>query len=65
MSGTTIRSSGRTAFVLLPGDAGPGDTSAGRFYMFTGAVRVEVDDLGAFTDVQWTGDAVDVCSLIS
>lgn len=64
ITSSSIRAVGRVAFAFFPGDAGPGDTSIGRLYVFTGAVRIETDEFGVFTDFSSIGRMEDVCAMI-
>jgi hypothetical protein len=59
------RGSGTTGFVFLPGDAGPGDTSTGRIYLFTGNVRLVEDSSGAVVSFESQGQTEDVCAMIA
>jgi hypothetical protein len=64
--GSETRASGVTAFVLFPGDAGPGDVDTGRIYLFTGNVRITTDEWGAYVSFESTGrPPVDVCAQIA
>jgi hypothetical protein len=59
------RGSGVTGFVFYPGDAGPGDTSTGRFYLFTGNVRLVFDASGVVVAFESVGTMEDVCARIA
>jgi hypothetical protein len=59
------RGSGTTGFSFFPGDAGPGDTSTGRLYLFTGNVRLVQDSSGAIIDWSASGQMEDVCAMIA
>jgi hypothetical protein len=63
--GTTHgRASGTLGFVFLPGDAGPGDTHTGRFYVFTGTFRYVYDSTYTVTEFESVGTMQDVCALL-
>jgi hypothetical protein len=59
------RGSGTTAFTFFPGDAGPGDTKAGRIYFFTGNIQLTFDPSGAVASFQSTQQPQDVCAMIA
>ena len=59
------RGDGTTAFSFFPGDAGPGDTSTGRFYLFTGSMREVTDASGTVTAFDLVGSSEDVCAMIA
>lgn len=59
------RGSGTTAFSFFPGDAGPGDTSTGRIYLFTGDLHLAEDSSGAIVSWSSTGQLEDVCAMIA
>jgi hypothetical protein len=56
---------GTTGYVFFPGEAGPGDTTTGRIYLFTGHVHFVQDS--SFNAVSWSlaGQMEDVCALIA
>lgn len=58
------KASGTFAFILFPGDEGPGDTETGRFYVFTGTARFAYDESFAVTEFESVGTRKDVCSMI-
>ena len=62
--GSILQGSGKTGFVFFPGDAGPGDTQTGRFYIFTGQFRGTSDPSGAITTFKSTGQSLDVCAML-
>ena len=57
--------SGTTGFTFSPGDAGPGDTSTGRIYLFTGNIRLVEDSSGAVVSFESQGQMEDVCAMIA
>jgi hypothetical protein len=59
------RGSGAIGEVFYPGEAGPGDTSTGRTYLFTGDVRLVADASGANVAFELVGTAEDVCAMIA
>jgi hypothetical protein len=59
------RGDGATAFSFFPGDAGPGDTSTGRFYLFTGSMQEVTDASGAVTAFDSVGSSQDICAMIA
>jgi hypothetical protein len=63
--GSIIRGSGITGFVFFPGDAGPGDTATGRFYLFTGTFVATSDPSGVITDFTSAGNSQDVCAMLT
>ena len=61
-----MQGSGTTAFIFFPGDAGPGDTTSGRIYLFTGNLRLVAD--GSFVIVAFESAGrtpQDVCAMIA
>ncbi len=56
---------GKLGFIFFPGDAGPGDTSTGRIFVFTGAIRLVSDSSFVVTAFESVGTVQDVCALIS
>jgi hypothetical protein len=56
---------GTTGFTFAPGDAGPGDRSTARFYLFTGHVRFVEDSSGAPVSWSLAGQMEDVCALVA
>jgi len=63
--GSIIRGSGITGFVFFPGDAGPGDTGTGRFYLFTGTFVATSDPSGVITGFTSAGTSQDVCAMLT
>lgn len=63
--GSIIRGSGTTGFVFFPGDAGPGDTASGRFYLFTGTFVATSDPSGVITGFTSAGTRQDVCAMLT
>jgi hypothetical protein len=63
--GSIIRGSGITGFVLFPGDAGPGDTETGRFYLVTGTFVATSDPSGVITSFTAAGTSQDVCAMLT
>jgi hypothetical protein len=63
--GSIIRGSGITGFVFFPGDAGPGNTETGRFYLFTGTFVAASDPSGVITSFTSAGDTQDVCAMLA
>jgi len=64
--GTALgRGSGTFGFIFLPGDEGPGDTSTGRYYLFTGTVRLVYDSSFVVTDFKSNGSMQDVCAMVA
>ena len=63
--GSILRGSGITAFEFFPGDAGPGDTEAGRFYLFTGNFGATSDPDSGITAFTSTGKWQDVCAMLT
>jgi hypothetical protein len=61
-SGTGI---GKSGFVFLPGDEGPGDTGSGRFFLFTGAFRLVYDSSFAVSEFRSVGPMEDVCAMLA
>jgi hypothetical protein len=62
--GSIIRGSGISGFVFFPGDAGPGDTETGRFYVFTGTFVATSDPSGVVTGFTSAGNSQDVCAML-
>ena len=62
--GSIFQGSGITGFIFFPGDAGPGDTQTGRFYIFTGNFRGTSDPSGTVTTFKSTGKSQDVCAML-
>ena len=62
--GSVIRGSGITGFVFFPGDAGPGNTETGRFYLFTGTFVATSDPSGLITGFTSDGKNQDVCAML-
>lgn len=56
---------GQLGFIFFPGDAGPGDTSTGRIFLFTGAIRLVFDSWFAVTEFESAGKMQDVCAMIA
>jgi hypothetical protein len=66
LDGSSIgRGDGATAFSFFPGDAGPGDASTGRFYLFTGSMEEVTNTSGAVTAFESVGSSEDVCAMIA
>ena len=63
--GAVLRSSGINAFVFFPGDAGPGDSQAGRTYLFTGNFVATSDAAGTITAFTSAGRIQDVCGMLT
>ena len=59
------RGSGTTVFTFNAGDAGPGDTSTGRIYFFTGNVGLVEDSSGNILSFESEGQMEDVCAMIA
>jgi hypothetical protein len=60
-----VSSGGPVIFFFFPGDAGPGDDSVGRTYLFRGQTEVLVDpDTFTFLSFSYRGSATDVCALL-
>jgi hypothetical protein len=59
------RGDGTTAFSFFPGDAGPGDTTTGRFYLFTGQNSEVIDASGTVTAFSSVGSGEDICAMIA
>lgn len=57
--------SGTTAFIFFPSDAGPGDPTTGRIYLFTGNLRLVADDSFAIVAFESVGLVEDVCAMIA
>jgi hypothetical protein len=62
--GSIIRGNGITGFVFFPGDAGPGNTETGRFYLFTGTFVATSDPSGVITGFSSAGKSQDVCAML-
>ena len=62
--GSITRARGITAFVFVPGDAGPGDTQTGRTYLFTGTFVAVSDSSGSITTFTAAGKSEDVCAML-
>lgn len=61
-----MQGSGTTAFIFFPGDVGPGDTTTGRTYLFTGNLRLVADGFGAIVAFESVGTKMeDVCAMIA
>jgi hypothetical protein len=59
------RGDGTTGFTFFPGDAGPGDTSTGRLYLFTGSIQEVTDASGTVTSFKSAGSSEDICAMIA
>ena len=61
-----LTTSGPLLFFFFPGDAGPGDQSTGRTYLFHGRTETLVDPATfEFLSFSYTGRAQDVCAMLS
>jgi hypothetical protein len=59
------RGSGTVGFAFFPGDAGPGDTTTGRIYLFTGKLSLTENSSGAIVAYGSKGSMEDVCAEIA
>ena len=50
---------------FFPGDAGPGDTSTGRAYLFRGNTSFVADEAFAFVSFASSGNATDLCAALA
>jgi hypothetical protein len=62
--GSVLRAIGIAGFIFFPGDAGPGDTQTGRFYVFTGHFVVVSDPSFTVTKFRSSGKIKDVCAML-
>jgi hypothetical protein len=61
-----LKSTGPLIFFFFPGDAGPGDTSTGRTYLFKGHVEVVIEPATfEFLGFSYSGQAVDLCAVLA
>jgi hypothetical protein len=61
-----FESAGPIIIFFFPGDAGPGDTSTGRTYLFKGHVEIVVDPATfEFLEFAHTGTAEDLCTALA
>jgi hypothetical protein len=60
-----LRLSGTNFFEFFPGDFGPGDTSTGRMYLFTGTVKLTFSPAGPVTSFESAGTAQDICAMLA
>jgi hypothetical protein len=64
--GTSLgRGSGTNGVNFFPGDAGPGDTTTARLYLFTGNISLTVDSTGRVVAFDSTQPGEDVCAQIA
>lgn len=64
-SGFEVRAIGTPLWVFYPGDAGPGDATIGRMYLFTGLTWAEQDASQTNISFGSIGRAQDVCAMIA
>jgi hypothetical protein len=57
--------SGVLGYNFWPGDEGPGDTTVGRTYVFTGSVDLVYESSGVVSAFSSTAQMVDVCALLA
>jgi hypothetical protein len=61
-----LKATGPIIFFFFPGDAGPGDTSTGRTYLFKGHVEVVIDPATfEFLEFGYRGQATDLCEALA
>jgi hypothetical protein len=63
--GSILRAAGKTSFIFFPGDAGPGDTQTGRFYLFIGHFVAVSDPSFVVTTFRSFGKSRDVCAMLT
>ena len=64
-SGFEVRAAGTPLWVFYPGDAGPGDTTTGRMYLYTGLSWATQDASQTNLSFASVGRAQDVCAMIA